>query len=234
MDQTQALGDSLALRDDTATHPNDGDAGSKPSSLRLIDWIWNIRGSVPLAPGQTSDDVYSLLGPLFDQPGTTYERSGDALTFVKKDQAAQDKMSIFDAGVLQVEQSAAGAVLRYRMASRALLFCFLAPLLFLAFGQMIVGIGLLEGPKTEKAEKKKDEKKDEVRKLNPIDEFLGAPAPEKPKKEDKSKKEDKKDDKHSPTAAYVFAALFAALYVAGRILEDRLIKRLFRRTLNGG
>lgn len=230
MDQAHALSDPHALADDKVMQPSGGKPGGKGFNLRLIDWIWNIRGSVALVPGQTSDDVFARLDPLFDQPGTTRERIGDALTFTKKDQAAQDKMSIFDAGVLQVEDSASGPVLRYRMASRALLFCFLAPLLFLAFGQMIVGIGILEGPKTEKAEKNKDEKKDVVLKLNPIDEFLGAPAPEKPKKDEKSKKKD--DKKHSPTSAYVFAALFAALFVVGRMLEDWLIKRLLRRRLH--
>ena len=233
MDQAQTLVDPLALRDEpgaTGTHPGTARPTGSRLNMRFIDWIWTIRGSVPLVPGQTSDEAFRRLGPLFDEPGTSCERSGDALTFTKKDQAAQDKMSIFDAGVLQVEPGPSGRVLRYRMASRALLFCFLAPLLFLAFGQLIVGIGMLEGPATEKAQKdKKDDKKDVVRKLNPIDEFLGAPAPEKPKKDEKSKK---KDDKHSPTAAYVFAALFAALYVVGRVLEDRLIKTRFRRLLH--
>ncbi len=227
MDQSGAINDIPAV-------PASRLDGARPdgysSKMRLIDWIWNIRGSVPLAPGQSNDEAFSRLAALFDQPGTTYERSGDALSFTKKDQAAQDRMSIFDVGVLQVEQAAEGPVLRYRLFSRALLFCFLAPLLFLAFGQLIVGVGILTGPSIEAAEKdKKDEKKDVVRKLNPVDEFLGAPAPEKPKKDDKSKK---KDDQHSPTAAYVFAAIFAALYAAGRLLEDRLVRTLFRRSLH--
>ena len=64
--------------------------------------------------------------------------------------------------------------------------------------------------------------------MNPIDKALGAPAPEKP---DKKKKDD--DDKPSPTPAYVFAAIFAVLYVVGRILEDRLVKSLFRKRLAG-
>ncbi|MGQ3178977.1 MAG: hypothetical protein ACT6SC_15390, partial [Blastomonas fulva] len=148
-----------------------------------------------------------------------------------------DRMSIFDAGALQIEQGADGAVLRYRLYSRALLFCLLAPLLFIAFGQMIVGIGVLEGPPTEaelKAEKAKQEAKDKkVQTLNPIDQFLGAPAPEKPKKDEKDKAKDKaKDKKHSPTAAYVFAAIFAVLFVAGRILEDWLIRKRFRQALH--
>lgn len=227
-EHSRTLNDTIVLRDDRV--PGSGGAGAAFSPMRFIDWIWNIRGDVPLAPGQSSDDVFARLDLLFDQPGTTYERIGDALSFTKKDQAAQDKMSIFDAGVMQVESSATGPVLRYRMASRALLFCFLAPFLFLAFGQIIVGIGILEGPSIEEADKdKKDEKEDVVRKLNPIDAFLGAPAPEKPKKDDTSKKDDKK---HSPTAAYVFAGIFAALYMVGRLLEDVLIKRQFRRRLH--
>ena len=237
MDQTRTLNNAHMLRDDITAPSTIRPDGTRPdglrSKMRLIDWIWNVRGSVPLAPGQSSDEAFGRLDPLFDQPGTTYQRTGDALSFTKKDQAAQDKMSIFDVGVLQVEQGPGGPVLRYRLFSRALLFCFMAPFLFLAFGQLIVGVGILAGPSTEAAEKdKKDEKQDVVRKLNPIDEFLGAPAPEKPKKDDKSKK--KEDDKHSPTAAYVFAALFAVLYVAGRILEDKLIRSLFRRRLHEG
>jgi hypothetical protein len=236
-DQTSTFAEPRTLRDSPALQSDDGAASAKPMNLRFIDWIWNIRGYVPLAPGQSSDEAYSRLDALFDQPGTSYDRVGDALSFTKKDQAAQDKMSIFDAGVLQVEQAEGGPVMRYRMASRALLFCFLAPLLFLALGQLIVGVGMLEASSSAAdAKAKKDEKKDDkdiVLKLHPIDEFLGSPAPEKPKKDKTDKKEDKKkDSKHSPTAAYVFASIFAALYVVGRILEDRLIKNLFRRKLH--
>lgn len=65
---------------------------------------------------------------------------------------------------------------------------------------------------------------------NPIDKALGAPAPEKPKKDGAGKSEED-DKKPSPTSAYVFAAIFAALYVVGRILEDRLVKVLFKKSL---
>lgn len=228
MDQTQVLGDH-------ARKPRTHLLRGHRINLRLLDWIWNIRGSVPLAAGQTSDEAFARLDPLFQQPGTTCERSGDTLVFAKKDQAAQDKMSIFDAGALQIEPGEGGAVLRYRMASRALLFCFLAPLLFLAFGQLIVVVGVLAGPDTEAAQKEKEKKekdKEVVRELHPIDKFLGAPAPEKPKDDKKDKKDKKQDDKHSPTAAYVFAAIFAVLYAVGRVLEDRLIRSLFKKRLH--
>lgn len=202
-------------------------------NLRLIDWIWYVRGSLTLAPGQSSDETLDRLEPLFHEAGTSHERTGDTLSFRKKDPAAQDKMSVFDSGVLQVEKGAAGSVLRYRLASRALLFCFLAPLLFLAFAQLTIGLGMLEKPSTEASDKsKKAEKKDTVAPMNPIDKFLGAPAPEKPKKDDKNKP-GRRDEKPSPTPAYVFAAIFATLYVVGRILEDRLVKSLFRKRLLG-
>ena len=58
-------------------------------NMRLIDWIWHIRGSVALAPGQSSDDAFGKLEPLFRQPNTSFERSNDTLVFQKKDQAAQ-------------------------------------------------------------------------------------------------------------------------------------------------
>lgn len=194
-------------------------------NLRFIDWIWQIRGSVALAPGQSGDEVFGRLDPLFREKGTSHDRSGDTLTFRKKDQAAQDKMSIFDGGVLRVEQGPVGPVLRYHLKSRALLFCFLAPLLFISFGQLTVALGKLEGASTETAAKK-PEKKDKVLPQHPIDKALGAPAPEKPKKDAGGD-----DDKASPTAAYVFAALFALLYVVGRVLESRLIKSLFKKGL---
>ncbi len=209
---------------------------------RFIDWIWHIRGSLALAPGQSGEDAFNRLDPLFRQTGTSHERTHDTLTFSKKDQAAQDKMSVFDSGVMTIERDATGSVLRYHLVSRALLFCFLAPILFLGFAQLTVLVGNLQKPSTEAAEKaKKDKKKDQVLPQHWIDKALGAPAPEKPQKDEKDSKDkkggkDKKkedDDKPSPTPAYVFAGIFATLYVAGRILEDRLIKRLFRKRLLG-
>lgn len=193
---------------------------------RYIDWIWNVRGNLALAPGQTRDEAFARLDPLFRQAGTSHERSGETLVFRKKDQAAQDKMSVFDGGVLQIEPSAAGTVLHYTLTSRALLFCFLAPLLFLAIGQFTIFAGRFQKPPADTAQHEPAVKKPVVT-MNPIDKALGAPAPEKPKKDaDKPKKP-------SPTTAYVFAAIFATLYVVGRILEDRLVKGLFRKRLAG-
>jgi hypothetical protein len=204
----------------------------------FINWIWQISGSLALAPGLSSDDAFDRLDPLFQQTGTSRDRKNDTLTFQKKDQAAQDKMSVFDGGVLRIERSVAGPVLRYHLTSRALLFCFLAPLLFLAIAQITIAVNDFYAPGTsaadkaaaEKAEAKKKEADEKLAKMpmNPIDKALGAPAPKKPGADDAGD-DDKK--KPTPTPAYVFAGIFAVLYVVGRILEDRLIKSLFKKRL---
>jgi len=197
--------------------------------MRFTDWIWQVKGSLALPHGQSSDEAFGRLSPLFHQAGTSYERENDALIFRKKDPAAQDKMSVFDRGVLQIETSSAGPVLRYRLTSRILLFCFLAPLLFLSFAALSVAVGKFETAAAKESSKKEDDKKDKVLPQNPIDKFLGAPAPEKPKKDKKKKEED--DDKPDPTAAYVLAGIFAVLYVVGRLLEARLVRSLFEKRL---
>lgn len=207
-------------------------------NLRYIDWIWHIRGSLALTPEQSSDEAFDRLDPLFHESGTNRERTNDTLTFRKKNAGAQDKMSIFDGGMLWVERNAGGSVLRYHLTSRALLFCFLAPLLFLAFAQLNVAIGILDKPSAEEAAAEKKEAEEEERKLaaraqNPIDKFLAAPAPEKPEEDDADKEEEEEDEGPSPTPAYVFAGIFAALYVGGRLLEQRLIKSAFRKRLSG-
>lgn len=151
-------------------------------NLRLIDWIWHIRGSLPLDREQTASQALAKLAPLFEKLGTTFESSGDTLTFQKANQLAQDKMAVFDGGVLRIEQASSGLVLRYTLGSRALLFCFLAPLLFLAIAQLTVYVGNLEKAKSEAAEKteagkkakeKAEKAKKTVAELNPVDKFLG-------------------------------------------------------------
>jgi len=207
-------------------------------NLRFIDWIWHIRGSLALAPGQSGSQAFARLDSLFRQTGTSHERTSDTLTFRKKDQAAQDKMSVFDGGILRIERGAAGAVLRYHLTSRALLFCFLAPLLFLALAQITITVNKFYAPGTSAADKLATEKAEEKKKaalekmanmpMNPIDKALGAPAPKKPGTDDKGDEDNKKP---TPRPAYVFAGIFAVLYIIGRILEDRLIKSLFKKRL---
>ncbi|MFW2829927.1 hypothetical protein [Sphingomonas sp. ID0503] len=206
-----------------------------PVNLRFIDWIWHVRGNMPLAPDQSGDEALSRLEPLFRERGTSHERAGDTLTFRKDNQAPQDRMSVFDGGTLRVEPGATGTVLRYDLFSRMLLFCFLAPFMFLAFAQFATVLNKLDKPAAEAAKSKTEkDKKDVVLPQSPIDKFLGAPAPEKPDKDKKKKKDEEKKEKHATTPAYVFAAIFASLYLVGRILEDWLVRRLFRRKLLEG
>lgn len=206
--------------------------------MRWISSIWHIHGEIPLPAGQTADEAFAKMDPLFAHPGTTHARMGDVVMVTKKDPLAQDPLSIVDAGTLQVLPTGDGSVLRYHLISRALLYCFLAPLLFLAVGQLTVFLGSFEKPKAEeKAKKDGKGKKGEIQ-LNPVDKFFGAPAPEKPKDEKKGAKDKKTDgedgkDKFSPTPAYVFVGIFAALWLLGRLLEPWLIKRRFQRTLAG-
>jgi len=103
---------------------------------RVIDWIWRVRGGVGLYPGQTADEVFARIDPLFDTTGTTTRREGDTLTFRKRDPAAQDPLAIYDHGVLRVID---GRSLTYDLSSRALGFCFVLPALFAAISQVIDG-----------------------------------------------------------------------------------------------
>jgi hypothetical protein len=189
-------------------------------NLRFIDWIWHVRGSLALAPGQSSDEAFDRLDPLFRQTGTSYHRTDDRLIFSKKDQAAQDKMAVFDGGALQIDKSLGGSILRYHLSSRALLFCFLASPLFLGIAEFTTVLNRFEQAPAQ------EEKKHTDIPMNPIDKALGAPEPDNEKKDDADK-----GKKLSPKAAYIFSGLFAVLYVVGRILEDRLMKARFKKSL---
>lgn len=215
-----------------------GAAGSLPSrhgglpamKLPFIDLIWRVRGEVPIDPALSPEEAFARLDPLLRTPGTTLTVAGSALTYAKHNPAAQDKLATFTRGNLWVERAGAGAVLRFDLFSHALLLCFLAPLLFLGFAQAAIAINAWEqagGGATEKAEAG-DKKPKPAKKLNPVDEFLEAPAPEDPNK----KKDKKKDEgRHSPEEGYFMAGVFALIYLAGRWLEPWLVRRRFRAAL---
>ena len=133
-------------------------------------------------------------------------------------------MSVFDAGVLSIDKGAAGYFLRYKLTSRALLFCFFAPVLFLGIAQLTISLNKFDKSPPHA------EKKHAPPALNPIDKALGAPAPDDPNKKGAGSSGDR-DKKPSPTAAYILAAMFAILYIVGRVLEDRMVRRLFRKKL---
>ena len=207
---------------------------SRGLSIPYIDMIWRVRGEVPIDPAMTPDEAFARLDPLLRTPGTTLVADGSTLSYAKHNPAAQDKLATFTRGRLWIERAGAGAVLRFDLFSHALLLCFLAPLLFLGFAQLAVTVNAYEAASAKAEEAaQKDKKKDEdkpkpVRKLNPIDEFLGAPAPEDPNKK-KEKKED--EGRHSPEPGYFLAGLFAALYLLGRWLEPWLVRRRLRAAL---
>lgn len=204
--------------------------GRSGVNLPFIDVIWRVRGELPLQSPIAAEDALGRLDPLFRTPGTTFAVEEDTLTYSKHNPAAQDKLATFTRGALQIDQREQGTFLRYDLSSTALLLCFLAPLLFLAFAQLAVAANAWEKSSVEASEKseKDDEKPKPLRKLNPVDEFLGAPEPEDPSK----KKDEKKDEgRHSPKPGYVLAGLFFAIYLVGRFLEPWLIRKRFREAL---
>ncbi len=197
-------------------------------NLRYIDWIWHVRDSIPLPAGQSAEEALDRIEPMLDQMDTKHERIGHRITFTRKAPVPQDPLSTFEDGDLTIVATDQGKTLRYHLVSKALLFCFLLPVLFIGFGQLTLAVGeyqmaQAEAKKKVKGAEKKEKKKDEAKvlELNPIDKMLGAPAPEKPKKDKE------KERKPSATAAYVFSALFAVLYVVGRFLEPWLVRRRF-------
>jgi hypothetical protein len=200
--------------------------------------LWQVEGELPLPPGMAPATALGRLAELLHAPGTSHDVTGDTLAFTKRDPAAQDKLATFNAGRFMVLPGDGGPVLRYHLASRALLFCFMLPLLFLGLGEASVYLEKPEEPpaktekagKAEKAEKaEKAKKKDEVRQLHWIDKAMGAPAPE---AKDKKKKPEK-PKKPTPYTGYTFAGIALALYLIGRVLEAWLARRLFTRQLWG-
>jgi hypothetical protein len=200
--------------------------------LPLIDAIWRVRGDVPIDPALSPEEAFARIDPLLRTPGTEMSLDGSALTYTKANPAAQDKLATFTRGRLWIEQAGTGAVLRFDLFSHALLMTFLAPLLFLGFAGAAIGLNAWEAASADPAEqtaKKNEDKPKPVRKLNPVDEFLGAPQPEDP-----SKKKDKKKDEegpHSPDKGYFMAGLFALIYAVGRWLEPWLLRRRLRAAL---
>jgi len=202
--------------------------------LPYIDLIWRVRGEVPVDPSLSPEEAFARLDPLLRARGTSLAAEGGALVYAKHNPSAQDPFATFTRGRLWIERAGAGAVLRFDLFSHALLLCFLAPLLFLGFAQLAESINAYEKATAEASgkDKKEEDKPKPVRKLHPIDQFLGAPAPEDPNKKKKDKK-DEDEGRHSPEPGYFLAGLFAALYLLGRWLEPWLARRRFRAALAG-
>ena len=205
--------------------------------LPYIDRIWRASGEVAIDEALTPEEAFERLDPLFQTPGTRYAVEGDTLAYAKHNPAAQDKLATFTSGTLRVERGHDGTSrLLFHVKSNALLLCFLAPLLFLGFAQLMVAINAWEkadAAAVQSAEKKDADKPKVKPELHPIDKLLGAPEPEDPAKK-KEKAKDKKKEKFDPTRAYVLAGLFFLIYCVGRVLEPWLLKRTLRAALSGG
>lgn len=208
------------------------------TQLRIpyVEKVWRVEDSFTVDEPLTPAEAFGRLDPLFQTEGTRYAIEGDTLGYLKTNPRAQDKLATFTSGTLRVEPTAGGTRLTYQAASTALLLCFLAPLLFLFFAQVMEKANEWERTKAEAAESAKSEESttDEaetkpVPKLHPIDVMLGAPAPADPNVD-----EDKPDDpkqKFRTTPAYVLAGLFFVIFLVGRVLEPWLLKRTFRQAL---
>lgn len=94
-------------------------------AMRAIDWIWHVRGAVPLPEG--CRDPLAALEPVFAERGTTLERGADTLVFNKDNPDSQDKLASFETGTLEIVDTAEGRALRYDLTSHPLLWCFVAP-----------------------------------------------------------------------------------------------------------
>lgn len=200
-------------------------------NLSFIDWIWRIKGRIEVNPAEVPSEAFGKLEELFQKHNTTYQIDGDTLTFTKNNPLPQDKMSIFDRGTLVISNGK----LLYDMTSRALLACFLAPLFFYGLGHAGVAIDKWRNPpevvkaKAEAAKKRQLVKPEDVP-MNPVDEMLGAPVPEKKKDGNEIGKRNRKP---SMQTAYIYMGIFFALWIVGRILEHKLIHNRFRKLLYG-
>ena len=202
-------------------------------AIPFVEHIWRVRGEVPIDPALAPEEAFARLEPLLRTPGTQLAVEGGTLAYAKHNPAAQDAFATFTRGRLWIERAGAGAVLRFDLFSHALMLCFLAPLLFLGFAQLAESLNAYEKAATE-ASGKEDKDKDKprpVKALNPVDQSLGAPAPEDPNKKKGKEDEDEDEARHAPEQGYVLAGLFFALYLLGRWLEPWLARRRLRAAL---
>lgn len=215
-------------------------------NLPFIDRIWRVQSSLPLEEDLTPDEAFARLDPLFQTNGTQYAIEGDTLTYLKENPAAQDKLATFTQGILQVTHKDGAAVLSYDIRSTALWLCFLAPLLFIGFAFLAMGLNTLDPaePDRDRAAAEEAEDTSEDRQLHWIDQMLGAPAPETKEEREKRKAEEKAEagregaeggkETHSYMPAFVLAGLFGVIYLVGRVLEPYLMRRTLRTALRGG
>ena len=201
----------------------------------MIDRIWRSRGSLCIEEQVSADEVLERLSCLFDAEEMTLDRMQARIDYRKFNPAAQDRLATFSNGTLRLTEEHGRKVVHFDVGSPALLLTFLAPVLFLALGGGIVGLGQWEEAKVVQQGEQEEEKEEEEEpaELHWIDQMLGAPAPEKPDKDkdEKEEEEEEENEDYSPNQAFGVAALFALLYLVGRILEPKLFKKTLRGAL---
>lgn len=201
-------------------------------NLPIINRLWWSHGTVSVDEALAPDEAFGRLAHFFEEGESAFDEDGTTLAYRKANPAAQHRLATFSSGILHYAQREHRTEIAYRVRSPALLLTFLAPLLFFALGQSIVGIGMLN--ESMSAEESEEEEKKEPGELHWIDQMLGAPAPEAPDEgEDGEDKEDEEDEDHSPMPAYGLAGIFALIYLVGRVLEPRLFKANLRKALSG-
>lgn len=212
-----------------------------------LDRIWRTTGSLELDEPITPEVAIERLSFLFDRKEVDRDGEGITLNYRKANPAAQDKLATFSSGTLRIANREGRAELQYDVRSPALLLTFLAPLLFLALGQAIVGLGILNETMSANSRETEDASNDEPNELHWIDEMLGAPAPDEPEQNKGKEKEKGKrleegaeeieieedDEEHSPMRAYGLAVIFVLIYLFGRVIEPRLFRSTLRKALSG-
>ncbi|MGB3469376.1 MAG: hypothetical protein WBA51_00970 [Erythrobacter sp.] len=202
-------------------------------NLPFIDAIWRARGALVVDEEMTPAKAFERLDPMFQLHGTRYAVDGDTLTYTKENPTPQDRLATFTRGSLKVEAQQGRIRVSYDVRSHALLYCFLAPLLFLSFAGLALGLNVIDPPKEKDETEESAEADEEPARLHWIDQMLGAPEPDNPdEKDDKEESdEDEVEPRHSPTSAYVLAGIFFLIYCVGRFLEPFLLRRTLRRAL---
>ncbi len=208
-------------RDDDRRHPADRaaqpDASGAPTQRkRLTDWIWHIHGSVPLDPGQ-SPTRRSTARSAVPHTGTARERNGDTLTFTSATRRRRTGWRCSAAHAV-IEAQAEGWSCAIG-SDKALLYCFLAPLLFLAFAQATVALGKLESPRSRPRSRRR---RKTPAPLNPIDKRSARRHPSNPRRR---AGDDDKDKKPSPTAAMSSPGSSPRSMRSGRVFEARRVGR---------
>lgn len=118
----------------------------------MLDYLWHLRGSVPLSGAATNQAVLDRLEGLLEQQRKPIvgldanHLTFDAPLWENIFGPSWQAMVIYDRGRFSIDQGIAGRVLRYDLRSlHAFVFCLFGATMFFAFG--LAGGGLTDGLK---------------------------------------------------------------------------------------